>query len=258
MIEEMTITQLKRALPDWELTSELVEKLKADSRKGVRQLGQSCERKLIHRREERERLSRMMSWEKRFKERGFTLVAGLDEAGRGPLAGPVVAAAVVLPANCSLWGLTDSKSLQAKKREEFFSAIHSRALGVGVGLVEPATIDCINILQASLLAMYRAVRDLEPVVDCLLLDGKDQIPYFKSLHQQTLIEGESKSASIAAASILAKVTRDRIMVKADEDYPGYGFARHKGYPTTEHLQALRERGSTPIHRRSFRGVEDNS
>jgi len=182
------------------------------------------------------------------------MIAGVDEAGRGPLAGPVVSAAVVLPDTFGIDGIDDSKKLTPKKRSELFPRIQDAALAVGVGIVDAETIDRINILQASLRSMAMAVEDLSLSPDFLLIDGTFEIPL--SLPQKALPKGDSLSVSIAAASIIAKVTRDRMMVEFDKIYPQYGFAKHKGYPTRAHKQAVRNFGCSPIHRKSFKGVKE--
>ncbi|MEX0602366.1 MAG: ribonuclease HII [Bacteroidota bacterium] len=180
---------------------------------------------------------------------GIENIAGVDEAGRGPLAGPVVAAAVVFPRGIVIDGVDDSKKLTPGKREELYPIIRSHALSVGFGIVDHEVIDRINILQASLLAMRKALAALEVVPGLALVDGNsfrhETIPF------RTVIDGDARCFSIAAASILAKVTRDRIMVDFDRRFPGYGFARHKGYGTKEHREALRQLGLCEIHRRSF-------
>lgn len=195
----------------------------------------------------------LMRWERYLIHKGY-VVAGVDEVGRGPLAGPVVAAAVILPLDVKLLGLKDSKALTPKTRDRLFSEIKEKALKIGVGEVEPVHIDEMNIHQATLLAMHRAVLHLDRSVEYLLIDGKWSIFSLPSIYQRTLIKGENRSLSIAAASVIAKVTRDRIMEKMATYYPQYGFASHKGYPTQEHIKALKRYGPTPIHRLSFRHV----
>ena len=185
---------------------------------------------------------------------GYKVIAGVDEAGRGPLAGPVVAAAVVLPENFDVPGINDSKKLSEKKREALFPVIKSRAIAFGIGMAEHEEIDRINILQASLLAMKRAVEALKILPDYLLIDGKFTIDSI--IDQRSVIKGDALSLSIAAASILAKVSRDRMMADLDLRYPEYGFSRHKGYPTKAHKEAILTHGPCPIHRKSFRGVKD--
>lgn len=187
-------------------------------------------------------------------KKGFSRIAGVDEAGRGPLAGPVVSAAVILPVSFSDPDIDDSKKLGAKKRNILYETIYTHALSVGIGIVDAAEIDRINILQASLLSMSIAVKNLRPQPDYLLIDGKFRI--LSSLPQEAIIQGDALSISVAAASIVAKVSRDRLMERYDEEYPQFGFSAHKGYPTRAHKEAIRQFGSCPIHRRSFRGVKE--
>jgi ribonuclease HII len=184
--------------------------------------------------------------------RGALRIAGLDEVGRGPLFGPVVAAAVILPPGFSLPGLTDSKKLSEKKRNDFDREIRSNAVAWAIAAVDAETIDRINIRQASLLAMRRAVQQLPLGPDFLLIDGRDTIDW--DCPQQAVIRGDGASFSIAAASVLAKVHRDRLLVEFDREFPGYGLAQHKGYPCPAHLAALARLGPTPLHRKSYRPV----
>ena len=195
------------------------------------------------------------AFDARIRAEGYRLVAGVDEAGRGPLAGPVVAAAVILPDGVDLPGVTDSKKLSAARREALFPLIRERALAVGVGISAPAVIEGINILQATLAAMRQAIDELDPAPDFLLVDGISAVPH--SIPQKTLKKGDSRSLSIAAASIIAKVSRDRLMEEYDRRYPGYGFAAHKGYGSADHLAAIAALGPSPIHRVTFRGVREH-
>ena len=200
--------------------------------------------------------------------RGFECIAGLDEVGRGPLAGPVIAAAVVLPRGFEHPGIKDSKSLTANQRETIAPVVREHALGWAIGVVEVKEIDRINILSASLLAMVKAIRGLKPPADYLLIDGRETIPpgWFRTgkklaesfPQQRTIVKGDQLCVSIAAASILAKVARDEIMVEFDKKYPEYGFATHKGYSSAAHLEVLRRVGPSPIHRKSFAPVRDVS
>jgi ribonuclease HII len=183
---------------------------------------------------------------------GALHIAGLDEVGRGPMFGPVVAAAVILPKGCRLQGLTDSKQLTEKQRNEFDAAIRAEAVAWAVAAVDVETIDRINIRRASLLAMRMAVEQLTVAPDFLMIDGRDTIEW--PCMQQAVIGGDGRSVSIAAASVLAKVHRDQLLVELDAVYPGYGLARHKGYCVAEHLEALRRLGPTPLHRKSFSPV----
>ena len=187
--------------------------------------------------------------EDRCKEEGFLCVCGVDEAGRGPLAGPVCAAAVILPEHLEISGLNDSKKLTDKKRRELFPVIQEQAVAYGIGLASEQEIDEINILQATFLAMRRALDQLSVRPDLALIDGNRETDF--GLPVKTVVKGDSLSANIAAASILAKVTRDNIMIQLSEQYPEYGFEIHKGYGTKAHYAALTEHGASPVHRRSF-------
>lgn len=191
----------------------------------------------------------MLEYEKKYWDLGIVRIAGLDEAGRGPLAGPVVASAVIFAQGVLIEGVNDSKKLTEKKREALFHLIHEQAIAVGIGIVSHEVIDRINILQASFLAMNKALELLKIKPQQLLVDGNffnhEQYPV------ENIIKGDSLSHSIAAASIIAKVTRDSLMKEMHEQYPEYGFAKHKGYGTAAHIEAIRKHGYSPIHRRSF-------
>ena len=192
------------------------------------------------------------SFEKKSIEKGFSRVAGIDEAGRGPLAGPVVSAAVILPSSFPVSDIKDSKKLTPGKRADLYEKIYEHAISIGIGIVDPIEIDRINILQASLLSMAISVENLKPQPDYLLIDGKFKIP--SVLPQEPIVKGDSLSISIAAASIIAKVTRDRLMEIYHLYYPHFGFSQHKGYPTRAHKEAIKEFGPCPIHRRSFKSI----
>lgn len=198
-------------------------------------------------------LSDFWAFEKRAGKKGFTRIAGIDEVGRGPLAGPVVSAAVILPAFFPVSGVADSKKLTPGKRDHLYEKIYEHAISIGIGIVDSTEIDRINILNASLLSMRFSVENLDPQPDFLLIDG--QFGIRSDLPQEPVVHGDQTSISIAAASIVAKVTRDRLMEKYDQDYPNYGFLKHKGYPTRAHKEAIRKFGCCPIHRQSFRGVK---
>ena len=191
----------------------------------------------------------MWAIEDECRAEGYTVICGVDEAGRGPLAGPVCAAAVILPDHLELPGLNDSKKLSDKKRRELFPLIKEQAIAYGIGLASEQEIDEINILQATFLAMERAIAQLEGKADLALIDGNRAKDF--GLPVKTVVKGDSLSASIAAASILAKVTRDDMMEAYAGDYPGYGFEIHKGYGTKAHYAALTEKGPSPIHRMTF-------
>lgn len=195
------------------------------------------------------RLDQMKVYEREYGQAGA--ICGIDEAGRGPLAGPVVAGAVILPEDCQILYLNDSKKLSEKRREELFLEIKDKAISWAVGIVSPQDIDDMNILQATYKAMRQAVSQLTPSPQILLNDAVTIPGLPESMTQVPIIKGDAKSVSIAAASILAKVTRDHMMIEYDKLYPEYGFARHKGYGTAVHTAAIREYGPCPIHRRSF-------
>lgn len=218
-----------------------------DERSGVRALVEKYRKKQIKLAQERDRLEKMRYYERKYSDSG--LICGIDEAGRGPLAGPVVAGAVILPPDCEILYINDSKKLTPSRREELYDEIMEKAVAVGIGMASPARIDEINILQATYEAMRQAVSQLGVVPDLLLNDAVTipDLPY----RQVPIIKGDAKSVSIAAASILAKVTRDRLMVQYDSILPGYGFASHKGYGSKEHIEAVRRLGPSPIHRQTF-------
>lgn len=218
-----------------------------DTRAGVAALIGQYQKKLALRQAEQERLARMRTYEQEYAAYG--LVCGIDEAGRGPLAGPVVAGAVILPPECEILYLNDSKQLSEKRREALFDEIKEKAVAWGIGMASPARIDEINILQATYEAMRDAVAALDPKPQVLLNDAV-RIPGI-SLMQVPIIKGDAKSLSIAAASVLAKVTRDRLMREYDRLMPEYGFAAHKGYGSAAHIAALQKYGPSPIHRSTF-------
>ena len=244
-----SISQIKEEFEqaDAEQRAELYEIYSSDERAGVRRLISAYRKKEEALRKERMRLEDMRSYEHKYST--YSLICGIDEAGRGPLAGPVVAGAVILPEECEILYLNDSKQLSPARREALYDEIMEKAEAVGVGMASPARIDEINILQATYEAMREAVSNLG-VIPELLLNDAVTIPDV-SIPQVPVIKGDAKSVSIAAASIIAKVTRDRLMVQYDEILPGYGFAQHKGYGSKEHIEAIRRLGPTPIHRQTF-------
>ncbi|MCM0084066.1 ribonuclease HII [Geomonas sp. Red32] len=197
----------------------------------------------------------LLACEEQALRQGYGIIAGVDEAGRGPLAGPVVAAAVILPPGLIIPGVNDSKQVTEAMRTQLFDVIHREAISVGVGICDHEAVDRFNILQATLKAMRQAVESLTPKPDFILIDGISNIPM--NVPQRTVKQGDSRSISIAAASIIAKVTRDRMMLEYDVQYPGYGFASHKGYAAASHLAAIAELGPSPIHRKTFRGVKEH-
>ncbi len=188
------------------------------------------------------------------KAKGFSKIAGIDEAGRGPLAGPVVSAAVILPHNFPVAGVFDSKQLSSRKRDALYERIYDNAVSIGTGIVDAREIDRINVLRASLLSMVFAVQNLDPQPDMLLIDGPHRVSL--DLPQQPIKKGDTQSISIAAASIVAKVTRDRLMDHYHQEFPQFGFNKHKGYPTKAHKEAIMTFGCCPIHRQTFKGVKE--
>lgn len=227
--------------------SELIFLYEGDGRSGVQAAVAGARKRIAAYEKEVSRIEGMKRYEKEYGV--YSYICGIDEVGRGPLAGPVVAGAVILPKDCSLLYLNDSKKLSEKKREELYAEIMETAVAVGIGYNTPARIDEINILQATYEAMREAVGSLAVKPDLLLNDAVT-IPKI-DIRQVPIIKGDAKSISIAAASIVAKVTRDRLMVKYDEVYPEYGFASNKGYGSSMHMDAIRKYGPTPIHRKSF-------
>jgi ribonuclease HII len=233
----------------------LLDALEQDSREGARRLAHALRQKNLSSQKENQRLQKLLQFETELREKGFCLIAGVDEAGMAPLAGPVVAAAAILPPGYTLAGLDDSKKIpDEEKRRRLGLQIKNDAVCWAVGRAEVEEIDRINIYQSGLLAMHRAVAGLSPQPDFVLVDARTipRCPY----PQRGIVHGDALSASIAAASILAKTTRDAHMIEMDHVYPGYGFASHKGYPTPEHLRALIQRGPLPIHRKTFGPVRN--
>lgn len=224
-----------------------VKEYEVDERSGVVKMVQSARKKIEALEKEKARTEIMKKYEKEYD--AFSYICGIDEVGRGPLAGPVIAGAVILPKDCNILYLNDSKQLSEKKREELYDVIMREAVSVGLGLASHERIDEINILQATFEAMREAISKCSPAPDILLNDAVN-IPNV-NIKQVPIIKGDAKSISIAAASIVAKVTRDRLMVEMDRVYPGYHFAENKGYGSKAHIDALKKLGPCPIHRRSF-------
>lgn len=231
------------------LLENLEQTYREDTRSGVQTLIRRSEKQREALEKETARIYQLQQYERDYENEG--LICGIDEVGRGPLAGPVVAGAVILPKNCEILYLNDSKQLSAEKREQLYDVILEHAVAVGIGIVSPQRIDEINILQATYEAMRQAIEKLNPQPAVLLNDAV-RIPQV-AIQQVPIIKGDAKSVSIAAASIVAKVTRDRMMEQYEEVFPGYGFARNKGYGSKEHIEALQTMGPTAIHRRSFIG-----
>ncbi len=245
---KLTIVQMENVLKN--AGDKLEDYLKAfeqDVRPGAKRLVGKYRGMLEKLETERKRIFKMKEYERRYAD--YDYIAGIDEVGRGPLAGPVVTCAVILPKDCDILYINDSKQLTEKKREELYEQITAQAISYGIGVASPARIDEINILQANYEAMREAIGKLSVIPDILLNDAVT-IPDVR-IPQVPIIKGDTKSISIAAASILAKVSRDRMMVEYDKVYPGYGFAANKGYGSEEHIKALKELGPSPIHRRSF-------
>lgn len=252
--DRLTLAELKARYVDQArpLPRQVEALLRTDPRPGAKKLLEAIEKRRRKNRAEGQRLRKILRFETELWNQGVLRVAGVDEAGMSPLAGPVAAAAVILPPYFRLARVDDSKRLDAQTREALAAEIKRNAVAWAVGLVEPEEIDRINIYQAGLLAMRRAVEALDPAPESLLIDARKlaELP----IPQQSIVRGDSLSLSIAAASILAKTSRDRIMCELDARYPGYGFARHKGYPVREHYEALERLGACPAHRRSFAPV----
>lgn len=242
------ITKKLKEVP-FEGIGELLAVYETDERAGVKKAVAQAKKRMAFYESEKKRLEKMRFFERRYSR--FSAICGIDEAGRGPLAGPVVAGAVILPENAELLYLNDSKQVSAPRREALYEQIMECAVAAGVGIVSPARIDEINILQATYEAMRQAVDSLQAIPDILLVDAV-HIPQV-TVKQVGIVKGDAKSVSIAAASILAKVTRDRMMMEYDSLYPGYGFASNKGYGSSRHIEALKKKGPCPIHRESFIG-----
>ena len=235
-----------------ELDHPLFEELILDGRAGVQAAISKRKRELQKQVDEDLRLEKMLAYEKELYAQGIDLIAGVDEVGRGPLAGPVVAAAVILPKGCKIPGLNDSKKIPKSKHKEIYEAVLQNAIAIGIGVKDNQVIDQVNIYEATKLAMMEAIGQLDPQPQHLLIDAmKLDLP----IPQTSIIKGDANSLSIAAASIVAKVTRDQMMEEFDKEYPGYDFAQNAGYGTAKHLAGLDKLGVTPIHRRSFEPVK---
>lgn len=246
---QQKINEIKNHLQAAELNElpDFIRMYESDERSGVQNLIEKAKKRITEYEKEIARTKQMKRYEEEYSS--FAYICGIDEVGRGPLAGPVVAGAVILPKDCDILYLNDSKQLSEKKREELYDIIMEKAISVGLGYVSPERIDEINILQATYEAMREAISKLSPQPDLLLNDAVT-IPKI-AIRQVPIIKGDAKSISIAAASIVAKVTRDRLMVDYDSVFPEYGFASNKGYGAAVHLEALKKYGPTPIHRKSF-------
>lgn len=247
MAETIGAIKKKFELAEPKLYEHLFEEYKDDTRNGVISLIAKYQRELDQLKEEQARTWRLQEYERKYSD--YAYICGIDEAGRGPLAGPVVAGAVILPKDCDILYINDSKQLSAKKRDELYAVIMERAVAVGVGIADCECIDEINILNATYEAMRQAIEKLNVKPDILLNDAV-RIPQIDIL-QVPIIKGDAKSISIGAASIIAKVTRDRMMEEYDRIYPQYGFLGHKGYGSKEHIEAIKTYGPCPIHRKTF-------
>ena len=254
MMNTLTISEIKRRLKGLHtLEDPFVQECRQDKRKGVQAALLSFEKAIARQEEERRQFESKTVFEKQMREEGFQYIVGIDEAGRGPLAGPVVAGAVILPENFYLPGLNDSKQISAAKREQYFEYIQENALAVGVGIIHSKEIDEINIYEAAKKAMLSAVNQLNIFPEYALIDAmKLDLP----IPQMSLIKGDSKSISIAAASIIAKETRDRLMKEYAEIYPQYGFEKHMGYGTSAHLEAIEKYGPVDWHRMTFAPLKE--
>lgn len=248
-----TIKEIKECLATIDrLDHPLFEELILDGRAGVQAAISKRKRELQKQVDEDLRLEKMLAYEKELYAQGIHLIAGVDEVGRGPLAGPVVAAAVILPKACKIPGLNDSKKIPKSKHKEIYEAVLQNAIAIGIGIKDNQVIDQVNIYEATKLAMMEAIGQLEPKPQHLLIDAmRLDLP----IAQTSIIKGDANSLSIAAASIVAKVTRDQMMEEFDREYPGYDFAQNAGYGTANHLAGLDKLGVTPIHRHSFEPVK---
>ncbi|WP_394457044.1 ribonuclease HII [Leuconostoc suionicum] len=248
-----TIANIKLQLKNMSPNDEQLLIWQQDKRVGVQNALRAWQKKQVMVQEKREHFLSRFDIERQYWMQGYDLVAGVDEVGRGPLAGPVVAAAVILPHDFDVLDVIDSKQLSAKKRDELYDKIIEKAISIGVGSVEASIIDEINIYEAARVAMTEAVNQLAPVPEALLIDA---MRLDLDLPQEFLIKGDARSNSIGAASIIAKVTRDRLMASYGLKYPGYGFGKNAGYGTKEHLEGIKKIGITPIHRKTFAPIKD--
>ena len=248
-----TIKEIKEELAKIrELESPFFKEFEKDSRSGVQKEIEKRKKAIQAEMDENLRLEAMLRYEKELYVQGIKLIAGVDEVGRGPLAGPVVAAAVILPQNCKIKGLNDSKKIPKKKHEDIFQDVKEKALAIGIGIMDNHVIDQVNIYEATKLAMKEAIAQLQLKPEHLLIDAMElDLP----ISQTSIIKGDANSLSIAAASIVAKVTRDKIMANYDQEFPGYDFSQNAGYGTAKHLEGIAKLGITPIHRTSFEPIK---
>lgn len=254
MTEKYTISQIKELLSSiHSMEDPMFQQLSLDMRKGVQTALKSCQKRIEKEQKRAEHFIEMQYYERLAYQEGASFIAGVDEVGRGPLAGPVVAAAVILPKNIEDLGFDDSKKLSSSKREEIYRLIQEKAIAIGIGIVDADIIDQVNIYQASRLAMQQAVSELKIQPDYLLIDA---MKIDVNTPQIGIIKGDAKSISIAAASIVAKQVRDQMMQEFDELYPGYDFSNNAGYGTPKHLEGLQSKGICPIHRKTFAPIKD--
>ena len=254
MTEKYTVSRIKEILSSiHSIEDPMFQQLSLDMRKGVQTALKSCQKRIEKEQKRAEHFIEMQYYERLAYQEGANFIAGVDEVGRGPLAGPVVAAAVILPKNIEDLGFDDSKKLSASKREEIYRLIQEKAIAIGIGIVDADIIDQVNIYQASRLAMQQAVSELKIQPDYLLIDA---MKIDVNTPQIGIIKGDAKSISIAAASIVAKQVRDQMMQEFDELYPGYDFSNNAGYGTPKHLEGLKTKGICPIHRKTFAPIKD--
>ena len=254
MTEKYTISHIKELLSSiHSMEDPMFQQLSLDMRKGVQTALKSCQKRIEKEQKRAEHFMEMQYYERLAYKEGASFIAGVDEVGRGPLAGPVVAAAVILPKNIEDLGFDDSKKLSASKREEIYRLIQEKAIAIGIGIVDADIIDQVNIYQASRLAMQQAVSELKIQPDYLLIDA---MKIDVNTPQIGIIKGDAKSISIAAASIVAKQVRDQMMQEFDALYPGYDFSNNAGYGTPKHLEGLKSKGICPIHRKTFAPIKD--
>lgn len=254
MTEKYNISQIKEILSSiHSIEDPMFQQLSLDMRKGVQTALKSCQKRIEKEQKRAEHFIEMQYYERLAYKEGASFIAGVDEVGRGPLAGPVVAAAVILPKNIEDLGFDDSKKLSASKREEIYRLIQEKAIAIGIGIVDADIIDQVNIYQASRLAMQQAVSELKIQPDYLLIDA---MKIDVNTPQIGIIKGDAKSISIAAASIVAKQVRDQMMQEFGELYPGYDFSNNAGYGTPKHLEGLKSKGICPIHRKTFAPIKD--
>lgn len=248
----MTIEEIRNALASDPVSDNVLDEIAKDPRKGVQKLFVSYARRKEKEAAERFRVESLYKEESRFYKEGLQHIVGIDEVGRGPLAGPVTVAAVILPPHFFIEGLNDSKKVSPKKREKISQIIHESAVDISIWSMTPQEIDELNIYQATLCAMYEAVKHLKVAPDAVIVDA---MPLHFNVPTVSMIHGDAKSASVAAASIVAKVYRDHLMDEYDKKYPGYDFKKNKGYGTSEHIEAIKKLGITPIHRKSFEPIK---